>query len=610
MVTLSIATARGAPCSSRYFPHSGYLGLTPVRVEVVRTKLDEDRRPLPAKAISISVRCYEARVSRSRGTVHTTLLVDHTNVLWSKSSSADWGDVGELELPFKVTLPKSTAGLSTANFQVYRTFWRVEATIDHIPITGVGHRLLRYFDLALIRYDVPSHVLSTPYASSASPYLYTSKPRAPVVRYNVSTPDHPIGPNDIIFASVTVQPLDPGVSVRSAVLTIERRIDLLSLPTSSPPPTPTVSPYHADDIPTPSSSTSTLSPALHDHECAVPASSSQFTLESVSSSRPLLSPASASPHAPSSAGSASHYGDPPARTITSNVLTAEYTDFARDRLGTFSKTSTLQWPTSRPHSRWALGETMHTSRAAVRFFVRASLRVVGPGGSDMLELEPREIAIAATSEAERRLALAKYAEQREATSSGRSKSKSPWRSRHDPDEERVQAELAVQGQAKTYPGAVPDMREPERHRHHCKEKGASRGTKRPHTSAGPRDKSNFAMFSTRDDRNAHVDSTSSGESRDHRQVRSHGHERKSSRGYDAVKQESGLGESALFFGRQERERERERTANTKERHTPPQPDHVRAWEEELARIEAKSRRNSSMLNLWGLGRKKEIVQRG
>ena len=33
MVVLSIATAKGAPCSSRYFPYSGYLGLTPVRVE-------------------------------------------------------------------------------------------------------------------------------------------------------------------------------------------------------------------------------------------------------------------------------------------------------------------------------------------------------------------------------------------------------------------------------------------------------------------------------------------------------------------------------------------------------------------------------------------------
>lgn len=94
----------------------------------MRTKLDEDRKPLPSKSISISARCYEARLSRSRGTIHTTLLVDYTTVLWSKPSSVDWADVGDIELPFKLTLPKNATGLSTANFQVYRTFWRVEAS--------------------------------------------------------------------------------------------------------------------------------------------------------------------------------------------------------------------------------------------------------------------------------------------------------------------------------------------------------------------------------------------------------------------------------------------------------------------------------------------------
>lgn len=594
----------------------------------MRTKLDEDRRPLPTKSISIAVRCYEARVSRSRGTVHTTLLVDYTTVLWSKPTSADWADVGDMELPFKFTLPKNTTGPSTANFQVYRTFWRVEASkcchpsvmtashlpvpalvvmsrsnfniivIEHIPITGVGHRLLRYFDLPLIRYDVSSYPLSNPPVSPASPYLQTTKPRAPVVRYNVSTPDHPVGPNDIIFASVTIQPLDPAVSVRSATVAVERRIDLRRSPaTSSPPSTPTIDPYqHADDVPTPSSSTSNLSPAPHDPEGSTHgvASSSQLTLDSMSG-RPLLTSPSLTP---SSSNSAPYSNDGSARTITSTVLSHEYTDLARDSMGTFQKTATLQWPASRPHSRWALGETMHTSRASVRFFLRVSIRVVGPAGSDALELEPREIAVAATSEAERRLALTKWAE----ASGGRSKSKSPWRSRHDPDEERIQAELAVQGHSKTYPGAVPDVRNHGQHHVH-KEKNVSRGTKRPHTSAGPRDKSNFDTFDVRDaPSTAHIGTTASAE---HRVVRPHGHELKSSRGYTSLKPETGLGESVLVLPAKE-----QRTARTKERNTLPQPEHIRAWEEELVRIEAKSRRNSSMLNFWGFGRKKEIVQRG
>lgn len=111
----------------------------------MRTKLDEDRRPLPTKAITISVRCYESRLSRSRGTVHTALLVDYTTTLWSKPHSVEWAEVGDIELPFKLTLPKNATGLSTANFQVYRTFWRVEASeccrpsIYHTLLVNITH---------------------------------------------------------------------------------------------------------------------------------------------------------------------------------------------------------------------------------------------------------------------------------------------------------------------------------------------------------------------------------------------------------------------------------------------------------------------------------------
>lgn len=95
----------------------------PLTPPVVRTKFEQDRKPLPAKSLSISVRCYE--VSRSRGAV---LLVDHTHVLWQKPPASDYADLAEVEFPFKFTFPEHTAGPSTANFQVYRTFWRVEAS--------------------------------------------------------------------------------------------------------------------------------------------------------------------------------------------------------------------------------------------------------------------------------------------------------------------------------------------------------------------------------------------------------------------------------------------------------------------------------------------------
>lgn len=97
------------------------------RVPVVRTKLDEDGKPILAKSLSVSVRCYQSRLTRSRA-VRSTLVVDHTDVLWVKPPHKEYAEVAELEFPFKLTLPKRTPGFSTANFQDYRVFWRLEAS--------------------------------------------------------------------------------------------------------------------------------------------------------------------------------------------------------------------------------------------------------------------------------------------------------------------------------------------------------------------------------------------------------------------------------------------------------------------------------------------------
>ena len=93
----------------------------------MRTKLDQDRKPIPAKSLSISIRCYQSRLTRTRA-IRTTLVVDHTDVLWVKPPTREYADVGELEFPFKLTLPKRTPGFSTANYQDYRVFWRLEAS--------------------------------------------------------------------------------------------------------------------------------------------------------------------------------------------------------------------------------------------------------------------------------------------------------------------------------------------------------------------------------------------------------------------------------------------------------------------------------------------------
>ena len=137
MVYLTLTTTKGNG-GSRHFPFQGFLGLTPVRVDgIVRTRLDEDQKPIQAMSLTVSVRAYEARQTRL-GTTHNRLLVDYSQTLWKKPDNEPHAELGEFEAPFKIMLPKRAAGFSTANYQDYRTFWRLEA--------GVYLRLLKTQD--------------------------------------------------------------------------------------------------------------------------------------------------------------------------------------------------------------------------------------------------------------------------------------------------------------------------------------------------------------------------------------------------------------------------------------------------------------------------------
>ncbi|OSD02885.1 hypothetical protein PYCCODRAFT_1467563 [Trametes coccinea BRFM310] len=696
MVHLVLSTTRGNS-GNRYFPHQGYLGLTPVRVEgVVRTKLDEDGKPIPARALSISIRCYQSRLTRSR-TFRSTLVVDHTDVLWVKPPDKEYADVAELDFPFKLTLPKRTPGFSTANYQDYRVFWRLEAVLDHVRIPKVGSRIVRYYDLGLVRYDLPpSRPLkhpSEPHSSTHALLHQTSKPRAPVVRYNVSVPTIPVGPADVFLATVSMQPLDRAVTVRSATVSVERRIDLHNIPAAptplvtaginhtaaaAPSPGPALSPAsptsssnsddQSEDASTPTTSRFAQSRAGSDVSPYASSSGSYATFDSVasnfssSSSRPLLSPSSSGPTppipiprshsapspnpSPSSSftplsPSSSASSESPLKTLTSTLVSSDSGPFSCDAAGVWSKTLTLQWPENRGHYRWAIGETMQSDFASVRFFVRTKVVVHGPGGTDTLELEPTELTVVSTNEAERRSAMEKWAEQKEGAL--RSKSKSPWRRRGDEGgadgPPPSSATSSTHGKSSGY--GLPSPPQTPAHspegsdgRKLSSANGSSskpprkKASRRPHTSAGPRDKSNFAysapaeMMSLRSepdhDQTASRHSASSSST-------SHGHSHVGKR-----LRESGLGESMLYavdivkgksraregekrardetksHEERERERQRERVKNTGlglqlglER------EQVRAWEEELARIELQSRRSSAgMLGLWGTSRRR------
>lgn len=59
MVVVTLTPHRGN--GARSFPHTGFLGISPVTFAgVVRTKLQEDKRPLEASSVVVRVRCYES----------------------------------------------------------------------------------------------------------------------------------------------------------------------------------------------------------------------------------------------------------------------------------------------------------------------------------------------------------------------------------------------------------------------------------------------------------------------------------------------------------------------------------------------------------------------
>lgn len=544
----------------------------------------------------------------------------------------------------------------------------ITQVLDHVPIPSVGSRIVRYYDLALLRYDLPPSIQPSSPPSHHTLLRQTDKPRAPVVSYNVATPTLPVGPSDIIYTTLFLRPQDPGVTIRSATVAVERRIELHHAPAAPTPlvtaginhamaasasPTTTFSPAsptpsHSDDdasTPTTAQFTSgSLSSPQPPYEPRL--SPSQTTFDSIasnSSSVPLLSPSSSHsssspismprvpspsrpPPSPSSLSASPRVPlppfDPPLRTLTATLVSTEVNSFTCDSSGLWVKNFTIQWPEARGTSRWAIGETSHSEFATVRFFVRTRVVVSGPGGVDTLELEPKELTVVPTNEADRRAAMEKWAEQKELAQ--RSKSKSPWRRR---GEDGTQADIPP-GKSSAHglpspPQTPAQSSESGDHRKSSSGTGSKprKKSRRPHTSAGPSDKSNLTFAAARrseaetDDPSVSSHSQSSAHS-------SHSHS--SSKGKH---KESGLGESMLqavdMVRRKSRAREgegkREREIGDVGRESEPEGpksaglglqlglevDDVRAWEEELARIEQQSRRSSAgMFALFGITRKR------
>ncbi|KAF7322828.1 hypothetical protein HMN09_00062200 [Mycena chlorophos] len=464
MIALTVASTKGNH-GIRYFPCVGLLGLTNVTVDgVVRTKLEGDFKPLQARDITVSVRCYESRANLLSW--HNNVLVDYTQVLWTNPDpNAPYAEVGDMELPFRITLPPDVGGFSTASYaSTYKCSWRVEAVVSHIAIPGVGSRLVKHSELPLVRYDLPRSV-----SPSSSKLLLThdiSHPHLPPIRYTVDAPQSPIGPLDLVSIPIQLQPApNAPVTFRSASVIVERRLTLKELnransasPNASPI-APTSHPSWSLPIPQRKNPSPSASPASSYQDTTSP-------LSSTTTLQPLLD------------GSARATGS----MLVNPIAAAESSgQFSLSDAGIWSKTLTLQWPAARSQSRWAIGETIESEFVAVKFFarVKASALVVSSShGTESVELQERELFIVSTNDAERQLALSKFDEARY-SEGGRSKSKSPRRSQRQPDTAPPLPASASRAEHHRISASTSNTSSPS---------SSTRQPRRPHTSAGPRDK--------------------------------------------------------------------------------------------------------------------------
>lgn len=624
MVQLVLTSAKGN--SVRYWPHTGYLGLTPVIIEgLVATKRDADQKFLPTRSITVSVRCYESRIGRI-GVLQSNVLVDYTDVLWSKPDGKEYENIGDLEFPFRISIPVQVGGFSTSTFVEYRCVWRVEAILTHSHITGVGTRQIKHCEIALTRYDLLPPLRSVPssrYSSEPFLNLQTNKPRAPRINYSITCPTAPIGPMDLVSVPISLQPLDSGVVIRSASVLVERRIQLheatapypansstpLSIPQS--PSSPSLASY------SPTASFQDLShrfaaqpSAIHRFASDTHLHQALASTSSLSSSNPTITPHTFYPSNSTSSvatevqplinrttpSSSSLLQVLPKKTISHTIAEVESSGpFARSDSGVWSKTLTIEWPAPKSSGRWAIGETIRSQLVSVRFFLRVKIVVTTPLGNDTLELQEREILVVSTNESERRLALSKY-NNNNSDHNSRSKSKSPRRSR--PREEEIPPEVPSSASASRAEHTHKASSVSSQYPTGVKAKSVSR---RPHTSAGPRDKThNFTM--PRSGVQSQV--VMAGEDDEHQGAMF--------RRWKTARAEPAASDSSknvlgYFFPPRIAVRPSESSSSTSitasmstssVSDSSQDSDDVREWEAELAQIEVRSRRSSDMLGFF------------
>ena len=276
--------------------------------------------------------------------------------------------------------------------------------------------------------------------------------------YCVHAPTSPIGPRDLVSIPVYLQPLEPDTVIRSACLTIERRIQF----------------KEDGSLPSPKSALLTSPTLTSAFFCASGNAFGGVTSPPKSAKRRRPSTAPVNSKFPMHA-----FASP--KIVSDLIADVESSgSFSKDRNDMWNNVMTLHWPAPKSASRWAIGETIDSKLVSVKFLVHVKVSIIyicdkivayidaikvsvaSPTGIHSIGLAEKELLIVSTSEAERQHAASKYAEH--------SKIGLPRRPRKAHEEISSSRHTGNSPNAISQPASsIPRLR-------------------RPHTSAGPRDK--------------------------------------------------------------------------------------------------------------------------
>ncbi|KAL7423846.1 hypothetical protein Q5752_001430 [Cryptotrichosporon argae] len=385
MLNISLVP-KGGNLGTRFYPHTGYLGVTPVHLSgTCWIKLDDSLSSIPARSLAVRAFCVEGRGDSALSSSAGRVLWETTKTLWAAEDGYE--PYSSSSTPFRLTIPPEAAeavsamyGSGTQRVRGHEITWRVEAVLAYKPIALVGdrHSYAKFLDLHDYR-ALPALPTPLPSPPPSEVTLGSGSWAVHCIVYPVETAVH--GPGDTINVRVGIRPIDPSTSVRRVTFVLERRLetsDEKSPPREAREPSPAVSTGSSTPPPR-----SRLSAMFH----RGPSPKSSYARLPGSQSPP-----------------------PEAITQASRVQTARLLDGACDEPpagpdGMYWPIVTIALPPRRS-AQWDLGQTSRTRGTAMSFGVRITiaLRTRSRSGAKDVCGPSVSVVVVGTSTAERAIA--------------------------------------------------------------------------------------------------------------------------------------------------------------------------------------------------------------